>query len=110
MSIENENDSISGESTWVGVAYVIPEKGSFHGRRGLLGGYGFVTFRNSSLSEGVKALANELSEGGTQVVGFEWLSRLEDNERELTVLDQDLINKLAEYPIQFQEIHWFAQE
>lgn len=89
---------------------MIPEDNSFQQRRGLRGGYGFVTFRSGSIGEGVNALSTELSKGGTQLAGFEWLSLLEHNERELTELDCELIERLDNYPVQFEEIHWFTEE
>ena len=98
------------ETTWVGVAYVVPKEGSFQERKGLLGGYAFVAFRKLSLDEGIKCLASELDEGGTKLVGFEWLNRIEDNEKELTDADHELMDKLLLYPVQFHDIHWFNEE
>lgn len=109
MNTQKEKDK-SSQTTWVGVCCVVPEEGSFQQRRGLQAGYGFVAFRSLSIASGVESLAFELADGGTRLVGFEWLSRLEDNERDLTASDLQLIEKLKDYPVQFYEIHWFISE
>ena len=103
-------DDAERETTWVGVATVAPDAGSFQEGTGLLGGFGFVTFRNHSFPDGVSDLAEELSKGGTMLTGFEWVSRLEDNGRELTNSDLELIERLDSYPVQFYDIHWYRSE
>ena len=106
MNIQTDD---ANETTWVGVASVLPKVGSFQEKRGLIGGYGFVTFRNQSLLKGIAHLSKELLKGGTELVGFEWLCRLQDNERQLLDSDFELIEKLDSYPVQFCDIHWFRE-
>lgn len=92
---------------WVGVAYVIPVLGSEQDRSGLKGGYGFVAFKADDLVNGVQSLRIELAEGGSDLVGFEWLHRVEDNDRALKESDFELLQRLDTYPIQFREFDWF---
>jgi hypothetical protein len=35
---------------------------------------------------------------------------MEDNERELTSSDLELIERLEKYPVQFHDIHWFSSD
>ena len=92
---------------WVGVAYVTPAEGSEQEREGLAGGYGFVACRAETTGACVRALEEELLEGGTVLSGFEWLSRTVDNERELRPEDTELIARLREYPVQFKDFEWY---
>jgi hypothetical protein len=98
------------DRVWIGVACVAPLPGSDQERSGLKGGYGFVACRARSLDEGVRALGAELAEGGSALVGFEWLHRLEDTDRELREDDRALIDRLALYPVQFRDFERFRKE
>lgn len=96
--------------TWVGMAFVVPVLGSEQDKSGLKGGYGFVAYRDRGFIEGLKILKAELAEGGSDLVGFEWLHRIEDNERELRASDLELIERLDSYPVQFHEFDWFEDD
>lgn len=102
-----EDDNKPGETIWVGTAYVIPAEHSPLEKAGFIGGYAFVAFRSENIAFGVSALCDEFRMGDTVVVGFEWLSRLEDNERTLLEGDYELIGSTANYPVQFRDVHWF---
>lgn len=94
------------QTTWIGLAVVVPLDGSDQKRKGLEGGYGFVAFRASTIDEGVKLLRLELAEGGAGLVGFDWLSRLQDDEHHLNETNAMLIKRLDNYPVQFHDFHW----
>lgn len=96
--------------TWIGMANVIPSSGSAQENAGLRGGYGLIVFQASNVSEGVSALFAELLEGGSTLVGFEWLRRLGDSDRKLTDLDTELIERSADYPVQFHDFHWHTED
>ena len=98
------------ETTWVGVAYVIPTENSNQKLEGLIGGYGFVAVRSQCIEEAVGLLRRELAEGGSDLVGFDWFHRLQDNERSLESLDEELVGQIDIYPVQFRDFHWFSEE
>lgn len=97
------------QTTWIGLALVIPLDGSVQKRSGLKGGYGFVAFRAETIEEGIKCLRLELAEGGADLVGFDWLSRLQDNEHDLEGDNAGLVERLDQYPIQFHNFHWHSE-
>lgn len=98
------------QTVWVGVASIAPLDGSEHQRKGLTGGYGFVAVRALTIEEAVRLLMSELAEGGSDLIGFEWISRLQDYDQDLNQRTADLIKKLDDYPVQFKDFHWHKEE
>ncbi|HEX8241752.1 MAG TPA: hypothetical protein VF574_18600 [Allosphingosinicella sp.] len=101
--------SIEVQTTWIGLALVAPLDGSEQQSRGLKGGYGFVAYRADTIEDGIKSLRLELAEGGTDLVGFDWLSRLQDDEHELNEANAALVDRLDQYPVQFHDFHWHSE-
>lgn len=95
---------------WIGVASVIPLAGSEHQRQGLSSGYGFVAMRAETIEEAVKALRIELLEGGSDLTGFEWVSRIQDYDQILNAKNANLVKKLDDYPVQFSCFHWHTEK
>ena len=98
------------DTIWIAVASVAPLDGSEHQRVGLSDGYGFVAIRAPTIEEAVKLLRLELAEGGSDLIGFEWISRLQDYEETLNPKSADLVSKLEEYPVQFSDFHWHHEK
>lgn len=98
------------ETIWIGVASIAPLDGSEHQREGLSEGYGFVAIVASTIEEAVRILRIELAEGGSELIGFEWLSRIQEYEESLNPKNADLVKRLKDYPVQFSDFHWHADK
>jgi hypothetical protein len=97
------------QTVWIGLAYSIPLAGSDQERRGLTGGFGFAAMRAPSIDEAVALLRAALAEGGSELVGFEWIGRLQDHHQPLSQTNAALVEKLRDHPVQFDEFHWHPQ-
>ena len=97
------------QTVWIGLAYTIPLAGSDQESRGLSGGFGFAAMRASSIDEAVRLLRAALAEGGSDLVGFEWIGRLQDHDQALSHNNAALVEKLDDHPVQFDEFDWHPQ-
>ena len=95
------------QTIWIGSASLAPLPGSSYEMEGLKGGFGFVAVRATNIEEATKILRLELAEGGSELIGFEWLSRLEDYDQDLDQERATLVGRVNEYPVQFSTIHWY---
>lgn len=98
------------KTVWIGVASVVPLEGSEHQRGGLSGGYGFVAMLAPTIEEAVRLLKVELAEGGTDLIGFEWMIRMQEYDDTLNTQNADLVKGLNDYPVQFSDFHWHAEK
>ena len=101
--------ALEQQTVWIGLAYTVPLAGSAQELSGLTGGFGFVAMRASSIDEAVALLRAELAETGSDLVGFEWISRLQDYDQALGLTNAALVEKLSDHPVQFNQFHWHPE-
>lgn len=84
---------------------VKPENEEF--KYGMRGALVTVVSRAESISAAVQYISAELAENLLEVEGFEYIFNTEYLDREISEYEAVLIARLDEYPIQFQNVHYF---
>jgi hypothetical protein len=54
-----------------------------------------------------RQIASELAENGLVLKGFEYLMDQAHLDRETSEYEEELVHRLASYPVQFENVHYF---
>ena len=95
---------------WLGKAFCVvsPESDQFHsGHRGAL-----VVFACQAVDivDCCRRISSELAENGLNLRGFEYLMDQAHIDREISKYERGLIDRLASYPVQFENVHYFKAD
>jgi len=103
-------DNVTAKSNYVGRAFcsVMPSNPEF--KKGMRGALITVVCRSESLKHAVEDISAELSESLLSVEGFEYIFNEAFIDRELSGYEELLIERLASYPVQFENVHYFKPD
>jgi hypothetical protein len=91
---------------WTGIAVLIVKDGHPSREEGYLGAYAAVACEAASLSEAVRGLQLEFEDQGLALVGVENLLPTHMRDRRLTKEEEQLVEALDSYPVQFRDVHF----
>lgn len=54
-----------------------------------------------------RQISSELAENGLNLKGFEYLMDQAHIDREISAYEQELVDRIGSYPVQFENVHYF---
>jgi hypothetical protein len=101
---------ISEQNIWLGKALcaLSPTHHQFAG--GYRGAIFVFVCASDEISGAVEQICRECSESNLTVIGLDYLYNRAHMEREPTEYERGLIGKLASYPVQFEDIHFYKAD
>jgi hypothetical protein len=90
---------------WTGVVVLVVKDEHPSRAEGYLGAYAAVACEAATLQLAVQSIEKEFNEHALEIVGIESLIPTHMRDRQLTEEEEQLVQALRSYPVQFQEIH-----
>jgi hypothetical protein len=92
---------------WLGKAFCIVKPGTEQFNNGNRGAYAVFVCKASEITECCRLISMELAENHLEIRGFEWLVDKVYADRATTDYEDELIERLETYPVQFENVHYF---
>jgi hypothetical protein len=90
---------------WTGVVVLLVKSDHPSRGEGYLGGYAAVACEAATLHQAVQSIEIEFDGHALEMVGIENFMPTHMRDRQLTEEEQQLVQALHSYPVQFQDVH-----
>jgi hypothetical protein len=96
--------------TWLGKAFCTVDRARPEYKQGHRGAVFVFACIADTLQSCVESITNEMVEHDLTLRGFEYLMDSEYMDRHLSEYEQELVERLRNYPVQFENVHFFPPE
>jgi len=96
--------------TWVGKAFCILSECNEAYDEGFRGAYIVVVCRADEIEAAISMIKSELLESSLILSGFDYFFEENVMDRSVSDYESELIGRLSQYPVQFENVHFFKPD